>query len=189
MARRLLVALGALVAAGAILALLPVGSALSQQIQRVLVTNFPELQRVEGQVTVAGGPLRQGQLVRFREVLVSPGISKHATNLTAAGVLDTDGYTAVVLSLSGQVKGNIFAPGVVGALLVPDEEPILQAFDEERRLHFALEVEGPVDHKVSSYFSSGPSRPFVVGFPRYLVYLYNTSDKTAAVNLFAYLAN
>jgi hypothetical protein len=40
----------------------------------------------------------------------------------------------------------------------------------------------------SQSFSSNPIR-HIIGFPRYRVRLYNTSDKTVSVNLFAYLTN
>ncbi len=40
----------------------------------------------------------------------------------------------------------------------------------------------------SLYFASEPQR-FTVGFPRYRVLVYNTTDKTASVSLHAYLTN
>jgi len=94
----------------------------------------------------------------------------------------------VVLSLSGRGQGKILKPGSVGAILVPDEEAIIHALEEEGQIQFPLEITAPVEPGEARSFASKQIQ-HTVGFPRYRVLLYNTSDKTATVNLFAYLTN
>lgn len=160
--------------------------ALAAELQEVLVQNFPELQKVEGRVAV-DGVVRHSQLVRREELQVTPARRNAAADLTPAGVVETDGFTHVVLSLAGEVRDRYFEPGTVGALLVPDEEPVLKSLREAGRLEFPVEVVATVDPKSGGgRFASQPtSAP--LAFPRYRVYLYNTSDKSVEAHLYLYL--
>jgi hypothetical protein len=164
----------------------PVG-AQGDEVQRVRVTNFPELQQVGGRVAVEG-PVRHATLQRVKEILVPPVEPKETGRLIDGGGLSMDGFTSVVLSLNGQAKGKILRSGVVGAIIVPDEETVIRAFEEEGQPQFALEVIASLHAGTPGSFASAPSR-LTVGFPRYRLRLYNTSDKTVTVNLFAYLTN
>ncbi len=177
----------AVLAVALLLFALPAGVAVSQEIQRVFVTNFPSTFPVEGTVAVRG-PIRQAAMTPLREVVVPPVAPKETTRLIEGGVLTTDGFTNMVLSLSGQIKGEVVRAGSVGAILVPDEEPVVRAFDEKGQLQFSLEVTAAGVSGASPYFASNQPR-LQVGFPRYRVYFFNTSDKTVTVNLFAYLTN
>jgi hypothetical protein len=185
MARTVLTAVLSLLLAALALALLPAGSAISQEIERVLVTNFPRTQEVAGTVSVEG-PVRHARLQRIKEVLVPPVGRGETTRLIEAGMVATDGFTAVVLSLNGQAKGRILRPGTVGALLIPEEDSILRAFEEEGQAQFPLEVSASLESGEPRSFASTPARA-TVAFPRYRVRLYNTGDKTVTVNLYAYL--
>ncbi len=156
-------------------------------LERVFVTNFPATQQVAGAVSV-DGTVRHATLQRIKEILVSPVEPKETGRLIDGGVLTMDGFTSVVLSLSGQTKGTIVRSGTVGAILVPDEDPITRTFDEEGLAQFPLEVSATLPAGSSRSFSSAPTR-LVVGFPHYRVHLYNTSDKSVMVNLYAYLTN
>jgi len=178
--------------AGAVLAallLVPTGAALSQEasetIRRVLVTNFPERQKVEGEVTVRG-PIRQTEQVVLRDVVVPPVAPKDTQRLINAGTITTDGFSFVVLGLDGQIKGEVVRPGSVGAFLIPEEDSVVRAFEEKGEMQFPLQVTASNVSSASPYFASDQPR-LLVGFPRYRVYLYNTSQKAVSVNLFAYL--
>jgi hypothetical protein len=164
-----------------------VGNSPAQEVQEVVVRNFPELQRVEGSVAVEG-PIRHSDLRKLQDVLVSPVGRKETTRLVEGGIIETAGFTSVVLSLSGRGQGKILKPGSVGAILVPDEEAIIHALEEEGQIQFPLEITAPVEPGEARSFASKQIQ-HTVGFPRYRVLLYNTSDKTATVNLFAYLTN
>ncbi len=168
-------------------ALLPAGTAIAQQIQQVIVTNFPEIQKVEGTVSVRG-PIHMTSTVAIRDIIVSPVSPKETNRLIQGGMLATDGFSHVVLSLTGAVKGDLVKPGSVGAILVPDEEPIQRAFDDRGEVQFPMEVVASSPSGGSPYFASSQPR-FQVAFPRYRVLLYNTSAKTVSVSLFAYLTN
>lgn len=187
MRRNAVIAVLALVTAALALVLLPAGAVLPQEIQRVLVTNFPRTQEVAGTVSVEG-PVRHASLQRIKEVLVPPVGPRETTRLIDGGAVAADGFTAVVLSLNGQAKGRILRPGPVGAILIPDEDSVLRAFEEEGQTQFPLEVSAPVESGDPRSFASTQAR-FVVGFPRYRVRLYNATDKTVTVSLYAYLTN
>ena len=166
--------------------LIPSGRALSQEIQRVLVTNVPEVQKILGTVSV-DGPVRHGRLQIFPETVVPPVEPSSTRRLIPGGTLAADGFTSVVLSLGGQFRLRNFKPGTIGAILVPEEDPILRAFEEDGKILFPLEVRTTAGSPLDPYFAS--SQESRLGFPRYRVFLYNTSDRAATVNLFAYLRN
>jgi len=157
----------------------------SREIQRVLVTNFPDVFRVEGEVRVRG-PIKQTQAEAFRDVLVPPVARVDSTRLVHAGYLETDGFAWVVVSLAGQLKGEALRPGELGVVLVPDEDVAHRALDEQGLLVFPLELASPPVSGRPSYFAAAPAR-LAVGFPRYRVLLYNNTDKSASVNIYAYL--
>jgi DNA-binding beta-propeller fold protein YncE len=166
---------------------LPAGVAVSQEVQRVFVTNFPSVFPVEGNVSVKG-PIRQAVLVPIKEVTVPPVTLKDSARWVDGGFVSPDGFSSMVLSLSGQIKGEVLKAGTVGAVLLPDEEPVIRAFEERGDLQFALEVTAAGVSAASPYFASSQPR-YQVGFPRYRIYFYNTADKAVTVNLFAYLTN
>jgi hypothetical protein len=124
----------------------------------------------------------------MREVTVPPVSPKDTARLVQGGVLPADGFTAMVLGLQGQIKGEVYRPGAVGVFLLPDEEPIVKVFEEKGLMQFATELTAQGVSAASPYFAS-PANRVQVGFPRYRTYFYNTSDKTVTVNLYAYLTN
>ncbi len=106
---------------------------------------------------------------------------------TEAGILETDGFTSVVLSLHGQFRGNPSGTGTVGLVLIPEEDNILRALGEgEVHLPLDAAAEGVPDGR--QYFS-GSRAGLAIAFPRYRVFLYNTTDRSASVNIFAYLTH
>jgi len=165
--------------------LLPAASG-PEEPQPVVVVNFPETQRVAGAVAVEG-VVHQAALASLREIEVPPVAPGDVRRLVSAGVIPTDGFGAVVLSLAGQPKGTIRQQGQVGAILVPDEEGITRAFEEKGQMQFPMEVKAEVPLS-SAYFSSGQPR-LTVAFPRYRVLLYNTTDRVVTADLYAYLTN
>jgi hypothetical protein len=184
--RRWLTAL-ALVAAAALFLLTPSGRALSESVREVFILNWPAVQKIEGTVAIEG-PVRLSQAVVFEDITVPPVLPTETTRLVDGGVLTTDGFPQVVLSLHGIVRGEVVKTGAVGAILIPDEQEIRQAFDEQGLMPFAMEA---VAHNISSrtayFFSDQPT--FSVSFPAYRVLLYNTTDKTVTAELHAYLTN
>ncbi len=171
----------------AILALIPAGEAIAQSTQRVHVVNFPDIQEIRGEVNVKGA-LRLSDMSSFTGIMVPPVAPTETTRLVSAGILMADGFSNVVLSLYGQVKGSVTREGSVGALLIPKEQRIEEAFNELGQIHFSLEVSAPGIGAETAYFASGQPR-YVIGFQSYNVLLYNTTDKTVTVDLYAYLTN
>jgi hypothetical protein len=176
-----------LAVAALVLFFTPFGEVASDTVQRVMVTNFPDVQEVRGDVNIKG-TLRLSNMAPFTGIMVPPVDPTDTTRLIRAGRLSTDGYTNVVLSLYGLVKGEVTRKGSVGAILVPSEPAIQQAFNELGLIHFALEVSAPGITSESAYFASAQPR-HTVGFQSYDVLLYNTTDKTVTVDLYAYLTN
>jgi hypothetical protein len=191
MRRKTAVAVLCVTSALSLAVLLPTGTAVSQQVhqgvEQVLVTNFPDPQKVEGEVTIRG-PIRQAAQAVLKDVVVPPVNPKDTQRMIVAGTITADGFSQVVLSLAGQIKGEVLRPGTVGAILLPEEDAILRAFDEKGDTMFPLEVTASCVPGGSPYFAS--NQPwFRVGFPRYRVLLYNTTAKTVSVNLYAYLTS
>ena len=175
------------IAAAAAFVLSPAGTATSQEVQTVFVTNFPKVWKVTGEVSI-DGPVSHGRFVPLRDVTVPPVNPKETVRLIQGGILESDGFTSMVLGLQGQIKGEVYRPGTVGVFLLPDEESIVKIFEEKGLMPFATEVSAPGVSAASPYFTSTANR-VQVAFPRYRTYFYNTSDKTVTVNLFAYLTN
>jgi hypothetical protein len=153
---------------------------------RVVVTNFPEVQNVEGEVVVSG-PIPHTDLA-VTEALVSPGALVNPNSYSDGGVLTTAGFTSVSLSLAGRVQGRIGGPGRVGAMLVPDVPEILEALNTHGVRQFDLHVEATVEPSETGIYQSQQVH-LRLGFPRYRVYFYNETPRTAEATLYAYLNN
>lgn len=184
MARTLLVFLAAAGAAVLLAALVPAGAASREEPQEVVVTNFPDPQRIEGSVSIEG-VVRRAILETVREVDVVPVAPSETTRLVPGGILTTDGFPEVVLSLAATTKGVTGRAGEVGAILLPDDEPIVQVMEEKRLFQFPLEVKAEAPMR-APHLSSGSPR-LDVAFPRYRIFFYNTTDRTVTVTLYAYL--
>lgn len=185
--RKSLLSVAALLAAALFGVLIVPETASSQRPEDVFVTNFPEVQEVHGEVSVSG-TVSHGVADRRREVVVPPVGRHEVGNLVSAGTVDTDGFTSVVLSLEGEVKDTVFAPGQVGVILLPDEEGVLRAMREGGEIQFPLEVTAALRPQESTFFASEPAVR-TVGFPRYRVYFYNSGNRSVEANLFLYMTN
>ena len=177
-------------AAAAVFVVTPARRALgdeAQQVASVLVTNFPKIWSISGKVDV-DGPIRHARYIPLREIVVPPVNPKDTIRLVQGGTIETDGFTAMVVGLSGQIKGEVYRGGTVGVFVLPDEEQVVHAFEEKGVMQFMTEINAPGISAASPYFSSEQTR-IQIGFPRYRTYFYNSSDKSVSVNLFAYLTN
>jgi hypothetical protein len=182
------IAVVVVLALGAVLLLtVAAADAASETVRQVFVTNFPKVQTIDGEVAI-NKPVPLAQLRSFTDITVPPVAPTDTTRLVDAGVLVADGFPGVVLSLHGEVKGNVQKPGSVGVFLIPDQETIQRAFRELGLVHFALETVAPDITSRTAYFASTQPR-YTVAFPAYRVLLYNTTDKAVSANLYAYLTN
>ena len=186
MSKRFLVA-ATIVLAVCLLVAVPAGVAVSQEMMEVIVTNFPNPQKIHGTVEVQG-PIRQATLVAVRDLVVSPVQARDTNRWIDGGTLVTDGFPFMVLSLNGVVKGEVNRSGTVGVVLIPEDEAVMRAFDLDGQLQFPLEVSAASVSSSSPYFASQSVR-VPVAFPRYHIWVYNSSDKTVNVSLFAYLTS
>jgi hypothetical protein len=187
MLRRSVIAILACGAASLLWLLLPTGEVASQSVRQVFVTNFPDVQEVEGKVAIRG-PVRLAKSLSLEDITIAPVERDDTTRLVEAGVLETEGFPNVILSMHGVVKGHVTRPGTVGAILIPDETTIQEAFAELGVMHFILETAAGGVSSKTPYFASNQPR-YTVAFPRYRVLMYNTTDKTVSASLFAYLTN
>lgn len=153
----------------------------------VHVENWPETHRVKGSVSV-DGPMSHTKFFRKESIVVPPSRRAEPSEMAHAGTIDSDGFTAITLSLQGEVKGGSAGAGTIGVLLVPDEEPILRAFREARRLQFVIECQSNQKNGDSIFFNADQVHQRLT-FPRYKVYLYNTMNRTVEANLFMNLTN
>lgn len=163
------------------------GTGDAQDVAPVEVVNLPSVQKVQGTVSV-GEPIPQTRLVRFRNVVVSPVGRGDTTSLVEAGSVKTDGFTHVVLALRGEVQGKLAREGMVGAILLPEEEPVVRTFEQAGLYQFPLTVTATVRARDRGYFASEPART-ELAFPSYRIFLYNETDRSVEVDLYAYLTN
>ena len=163
-----------------------VGFVAFQTLERVFVVNLKDPHPIEGTVAV-GTPIPHSETQSLLEVVVAPASRDEPPLWTEAGILETDGFTSVVLSLHGQFRGNPSGPGTVGLVLIPEEENILRALGEGE-VHLPLEAAAEGIPNGRLYFS-GSRAGLAIGFSRYRVFLYNTTDRSASVNIFAYLTH
>ncbi len=151
----------------------------------VFVVNFPDVQKIAGKVS-ADEPIPHSAMVRLGERIVAPVARSETGALVAGGVVEAAGFREAVLSLVGTVQGELGARGSIGAVLVPEEEAILQALDEAGLIQLGLDVVAAIT-PAESYFAQSQAAQFA--FPRYRVYFYNTTDRAVSVRLYAYLTH
>lgn len=157
------------------------------EVTPVVVTNFPEVQRIDGAVSIQG-PIAAASLERIDGQLVSPVDRGAALRLDPLGEVTTDGSTAMVVSLVGEVQGAVDRRGTLGVVLVPDDAVVGRALRQDGAVLFPLEVTTEVPLGEPGWIHAASKR-FVVAFPGYRVYLYNSSDKTVATTVYVYLTN
>ncbi len=150
----------------------------------VLVTNFPETQRVTGSVVVPA-PIPTTRLDTFRAV-VTPALPSEVNNYTEAGVLEAAGFASISLGIAGTVQGRFGAAPPLGALLLPDVPEIVANFRNHGVAQFGLRVEATAVSSASGLFQSETVH-LPLGFPRYRVLLYNGTPRSAEVAVYGYL--
>lgn len=154
--------------------------------QEVTVRNFPTVQAVSGTVAVSNlTPVTA--FVRREGVVVPPFSRSELYDAVQGDPIVTEGFTRMVLSLGGEIRDSSPRPGVVAAVLIPDEEPVLAALRDARKMEFAVEVAATLESAGTLYFASEPVEA-KVAFPRYRVFFYNTTGRGAGVNLYVHLS-
>lgn len=162
---------------------LPDRQAFSQQMREVFVRNFPRTQEVIGNITIKD-PIPATDSFEFSEV-VSPIKRQETVHLINGGILKSDGFTTLTVSVYGWMKSGTFETGEVGVLLIPDEEVFQRALEDADQILMPIEVTAAVDSGSAGYFAGQGT--FDVGFERYRVLLYNSSSKSAQTFVKAYL--
>lgn len=157
----------------------------ADRFEPVKVVNFPPIQDVSGAVTVPE-PVPHSRFVELENVVLSPADRNRPSEWSREGELDASGFTHVVLGMTGDVRGTLGSPASVGAILVPDETGPQQILREEGVAVLSLEVTAELEPGRSHFASESVRLP--LGFPRYRVYLWNTSSNSLSVDLYAYLA-
>ncbi len=184
MAQRGLVVAGVFAVGAGLVGLAAAGTA---ELEQVWVQNFPETQQVRGSVTVTE-PVPHAVFLRREGLIVPQARRTESNDLVFAGVVESAGFTGAVLSLQGEVQDSFFSAGDVGVLLIPDEAPILDALRRHGRIDLALEAVAAAAPSAGARFSSAPTAAGVA-FPRYRAFLYNTTNRSAEVNLYVYLTH
>jgi hypothetical protein len=124
-------------------------------------------------------------LVGVRNVSVPPVERSQTTSLVDAGTIDTEGYSKIVVNYAGRVAGDAtLKRGVVGVILVPDLDPYDKAFRSFGLLPASIEIAAQADGAQSTFMAKQVT--FDVGFPRYRVLFYNSTNVAATVHFFAY---
>ena len=158
-----------------------------RRVQPVEVVNFPEVQQVAGRVSL-DGPLNPARLERRTRTIVPPTSRSDVLRWLEVETVSSGGFRQMVLSLQGEVKGEAFAPGAVGAVLVPDEKSFNRLLSEEQRVFFPVEVAAGPSREAGVYFGAQSGR-VDVAFPRYRIFFYNETSRSVELNLFIYLTD
>jgi hypothetical protein len=124
----------------------------------------------------------------MEEVAVPPVEPSETGRLVDGGVLAADGFTSVVLSLGARAGGRSLRSGSIGVILIPDEEAITRIFEQDGQVLFPIEISAALTQGTYRMTASSQTR-HTLGFPRYRVRLYNTTDKVVQATLYAYLTN
>src|SRR5215471_4356684 len=127
----------------------------------------------------------EGALAAVRHVSVPPVPRSQTHQLVDGGVFDCDGYKSVVLNLAGEIKDQVPKPGKIGAILVPEAEPFVQAFQQLGLLPVTIEIDVTLKSGGGGYYMAEPKRADI-GFPHYRVLFYNETGATVTANFFAY---
>ncbi len=163
-------------------------AASAQEIARAVeVLNFPRVQRIDGSVEI-DGPVPSASSVRFQEVVVTPVDRTETTRLTLVGSVSTEGFAWASISLAGEIKGTTTRAGTVGAVLVPAEEVAQRALTEDGVYLFPLEAAAPALAGARGWVADQETR-LSIGFARYNLYLYNSTDKSVGTTVWIYLSN
>jgi hypothetical protein len=123
-------------------------------------------------------------LIEKRGIVVNPVDRSQIQLLIDAGTIDTEGYSSLVLNMSGMPSASTQKAGVVGAILIPDIPPFDEAFKKWGILPAIIELTAEIKSGETSFVAK--QKRFDVGFPRYRLLLYNTTDSTITVAFFAY---
>jgi hypothetical protein len=124
-------------------------------------------------------------LVSFEDV-VTPPVERHQTEqVIDAGVVETDGFSHLVLCIGGAMKSRPTKEGKIGVVLVPDIYPFDEVLKREGRFVFPIEATADVTPDDFELFESEQVR-MPVAFPRYRAYVYNSTDAAAGVWIYAY---
>lgn len=122
----------------------------------------------------------------FERISVSAGTGRSGARLVEAGTLVTDGARRIVLNLVGEIDGKTGESGPVGAVLVPVIPELAEAIRNRRGFPEASGISVALSAGEAGLFAAEQVE-LVVGFPRYRVFLWNESDATMKISVFAYL--
>lgn len=175
-----------LLSMGAVAVLASVTTLGVQELTQTFVVNLESPHPIEGDVSVSA-PIPHSDTASMIDVVVAPSAREETGLWTDVGEIETAGFTSVVLSLHGQLRGSTSGTGVVALVLVPNEENILRAL-AEGEVHLTLDATADPVPPDALYFS-GASDVLPVGFPSYRVFVYNTTERSASVDVYAYLGN
>jgi hypothetical protein len=127
---------------------------------------------------------QSGALIEKRGIVVNPVDRSHIQSLVDAGTIETEGYSDIVLNMAGMPSAANRNAGVVGAILIPDIPPFDEAFHKWGILPAVIEI--TVDVKAGDTSFIAKQKRFDVGFPRYRILFYNTTDSNMTVAFFVY---
>ena len=156
-----------------------------QELSRTFVVNLESPHPVVGEVTISD-PIPHSRLLRMTDIVAAPATREEPGLWSEVGVVDTAGFSTAVLSLHGQLRGSTSGGGAVVLVLVPEEENVLRALAEGEP-HLTLDASAEPLPGDTLYFS-GASERLALGFPAYRVFVYNTTERSASVDVYVYLA-
>ena len=89
-----------------------------QEVTQTFFVNLKDPHPIEGDVNVSS-PIPHSDMASMVDVVVAPATREQTGLWTDVGPIDTAGFTSVVLSLHGQLRGSTGGTGVVSLVLCP----------------------------------------------------------------------
>jgi len=123
-------------------------------------------------------------LFEKRGIIVNSVERSQLQSLIDAGTIETEGYSEIILNMGGIPNAEPQKPGIIGAILIPDIPPFDEAFRNWGILPAVIEL--TVEIKTGDQSFIAKQKRFDVGFPRYRLLFYNTTDTTMKIAFFAY---
>jgi hypothetical protein len=145
----------------------------------VYVTNFPEKQ-----ITQDVNSIPSTVLNKIENIDIGTFTYLEVMDLSKKYLLDTGGYTKATVSMFGFPKAFDFKDCRVGVVLLPNEDAIWKAWQEDRVMILSSEVSTKVTAK-DKYFQG--QIEIDLHFPSYMIGFYNTCSTNVEISIYSYL--
>lgn len=170
-------------------------AAAAEAADEVTVVNLPRVQEVRGSVTLSDparvtGRTDATRFVAFEDRDVPPIVGTASPrDYQLIGTIRAEGYASVLLSIATWVPAGAADGGNLGVMLLPDYAFAKDALDRDGAALLPLRVEIPIARASAGHAVAATSERLLLSFPRWRVYLYNTSASTLKASAYVMMGD